>query len=135
VPYAPSPLRRPISSTLNLVSCVLRITTNVESEQFRACSLEPYRVERGTAHYMVSARDFNDLPGQVQDAIAFLGAKGSQVRSLLSVPGARGVLDFAVEVDTSQFRFASLPSELVQKAGLLGLALELSQYPKGENGC
>jgi hypothetical protein len=98
-------------------------------------SIKPYRFEKGTAHFQVSECDFDDLPGQVREAAAFLSSNRAEIASLLSAPAASGVLDFAVEVVASEFRFAALPPDLVREAGSLGLGLELSQYPKGDPSC
>jgi hypothetical protein len=115
------------------MSCVLRVTADGLDESLSHMLLKPYRFERGTAPFQVSQCDFNNLHGQVQDAAEFLDANEIDLAKLLGTPGAAGVLDFAVEVVVAEFRFASFPSNLVRKAGSLGLALEVSQYPRQEN--
>lgn len=112
------------------MSCVLRITSENLRESLPSISLKPYRFENGTAHFEVSKCDFDNLPGQVAEATAFLSASKAELSTLLAAPTATGVLDFAVEAPRSEFRYAALPSALVREAASLGLAIELSQYPE-----
>jgi len=112
------------------MSCVLRITCENLQEGLRDVSLRPYRFENGTAHFQVSKCDFDNLPGQVKEATVFLNTNRDELSALLAAPTAAGVLDFAIETSSSEFRFAALPSALVREAASLGLAIELSQYPK-----
>lgn len=115
------------------MSCVLRVTVDGLAEALSILSFKPYRLDRGTAHFLVSDCDFDNLPGQVHDAADFLRNYEVELANLLQTPGAAGVLDFGVEAVTSEFRFANFPADLVRKAGSLGLALEVSQYPVGES--
>jgi hypothetical protein len=112
------------------MSCILRITSENLREVLAGLSLKPYRFEHGTAHFQVSGCDFDNLPGQVKEATAFLNTSRVELSALLAAPAASGVLDFAVEAAGAEFRFAALPADLVREAASLGLAIELSQYPK-----
>lgn len=115
------------------MSCVLRVTADGLAEALRGMRIKAYRFECGNAHFQVSECGFNDLQGQVQDAEAFLAANENELTALLGIAGAAGVLDFALEVVTCEFRSSRFPANLVRIAGSLGLALELSQYPAEEN--
>jgi hypothetical protein len=115
------------------MSCVLRISAAQLAERLPLTAVKPYRVENGTAHFDVSGRDFDDLPGQVNDAIAFLRSNATDLKLLLSAVGAEGVLDFAVEASADTFQFAAFSASLVREASGLGLGLELSYYPLGKN--
>jgi hypothetical protein len=117
------------------MSCVLRITSEALSARLPSLSIRPYRFEKDTAHFQVSKCDFDDLPGQVREAAAYLISNRAELASLMSAPAASAVLDFAVEVVASEFRFARLPAHLVREAGSLGLGLEISQYPSGDVSC
>ncbi len=97
-----------------------------------ASGLIPYRLENGIAHFQVSAAGFEDLKAQTNDAIAFLRANEVQLSKAMSRPDASGVLDFAVEWRDAMVQSNCFSSELVREAGRLGLALELSHYPKAE---
>lgn len=112
------------------MSCVLRIASDKLDLILGGISLKPYRLQGGTAHFQVSECDFDNLPGQVRDAVSFLSLRRHEIAALMAASTASGVLDFAVEGAGSEVRFAALPAVLVREAGALGLALELSQYPK-----
>ena len=97
-----------------------------------ASGVVPYRVEGGIAHFHVSDAGFDNLEAQITDAIAFLRSKEEQIRSAMSRSGASGALDFAVEWREAPIQSNRFSAELVQAAGHLGLALELSHYPQAE---
>jgi hypothetical protein len=111
------------------MSCVLRVTSPKLNEHLALVSVAPYRNEKGCAHFSVSACGFDDFPGQLRDALAFLAANAADVAALMRAIGSSGVLDFAVEVRGEGFQFRAFPPTLVQQAAALGLGLELSLYP------
>jgi hypothetical protein len=81
----------------------------------------------------VSEAPWSDLRKQISDACAFLDRHAEEIRTLRAGGAVEDMsLDFPVHqrigVSTlTQFEF--FPAELVQKAGSLGLGLELSIYP------
>jgi len=80
---------------------------------------------------VVSKKEFSDFPGQVRDALSFLGRHRRAVRALRRRNGVESAtLDFGVERRPDATVQAQVfPEELVRTAGELGLALELSFYP------
>jgi hypothetical protein len=115
------------------MSCVLRVSRDGLDDCLLGIALKPYRVEGGTAHFDVSDCGFDNLTGQVGEAIRFLSVHAADIRQLMCASGASGVLDFAVERAGATFEFSALPANLVREAGALGLALEISHYPSSEN--
>lgn len=111
------------------MSCVLRVTSDDPNLALSPLSLQPYRNDRGTTHFLVSECDLDNLQGQVQDATDFLVANEAALAVILGAPGTTAALDFATEVSASTFCYAKLTPELVRRAGSLGLALEVSIYP------
>jgi hypothetical protein len=92
------------------------------------------RHERSGVHISASDADFSEFPQQVEEATAFLRANAAEVRRLCEFPGVEGVtLDFGIARRDVAVQCDLLPAELVQQAGLLGLAIELSQYPVEES--
>ena len=116
------------------MSCVLRFSSPRLDARVQQISVKPYRVERNTAHFDVSKRDFDDLSGQVSDAVNFLQTHAAELKQMLSDPGAEGTLDFAVESREGTFHFDTFPATLVREAGSLGIALTVSHYPVTESG-
>lgn len=116
--------------TLPPMSCVLRFTSPMLREQLFGVSLTPYRIEKECAHFSVSQSDFDDFPGQLSDAVAFLSANAADVTLLMGSAEAVGALDFAVEFRDEGFQFRTFPPTLVRQAGAMGLGLELSLYPE-----
>jgi hypothetical protein len=98
-------------------------------ELLAGVALKAYRIENGCAHFSVSQCDFDDFPGQLRDALAFLSANAADVTLLMGTAEAAGVLDFAVECRDEGFQFRTFPSTLVRQSGAMGLGLELSLYP------
>jgi hypothetical protein len=115
------------------MSCVLRISAPDIKNRLAAVRVQPCRLERGTAHFIVSDREFEDLPGQVIDALAFVQQHAGDIRSMLASAGAHGSLDFAVSFPEQGFGTRSFSPALVQAAASVGLGLELSAYPGGEH--
>jgi hypothetical protein len=50
----------------------------------------------------------------------------------MMAPGAKGALDFAVHIPAQGFATRSFPASLVEAAGTVGLGLNLSAYPAGD---
>jgi hypothetical protein len=85
---------------------------------------------KSAVHAEVSAAEFEDLPGQVADAIAFLRANHSQIQAALAFPGVdAAALDFAVRHLDVTIDSKYLGPEILVLAGGLGLGIELSIYP------
>jgi len=79
----------------------------------------------------VSATDFNDLEGQVEDAIRFLKSNREELKRLRRFQGVEDVrLDFAVEAKDVFVQSNYLPPELLALAAELGVGIELSIYPQ-----
>jgi len=114
------------------MSCVLRVTAPDIATAAHRLAVKPYRVEGNCAHFDVSVADFDDLAGQIADAIAFLKRHKAEVDELMALPSSDGVLDFGVARRHVAAQFGRLSAELVCLAGKAGLALELSLYPVGE---
>ena len=99
------------------MSCVLRISVpNVEAA-LQSLSISPYRVENGTAHFDVSDASFDNFNGQIEDAITFLSANGTDVKRLMSKSNASGGLDFGIDWRNVVAQFDTLPAALVRLAG------------------
>jgi hypothetical protein len=82
----------------------------------------------------VSRREFDDFPGQVIDAIAFLKEHEQAIAKLRAAPGVDDIrLDFPIHLRIDRHKifaqFDYFSQELVSLAGALGLGLELSIYP------
>lgn len=81
----------------------------------------------------MSEAPFTDLPGQVQDAMAFLADHAVEVARLVAFPGVEEVvLDFGVARRDVAVQTDRLPTELIRAAGRLGLGVDLSSYPTEE---
>ena len=111
------------------MSCVLRISGPGINAALSKISLEPYRNEEGTIHFEVSEADFGHFTAQIKDSISFLQTHIADVKLMMSEPGTRGILDFAIEWRDVAVQVDNFPVALVREAGSLGLALEISHYP------
>ncbi|MDR2328370.1 MAG: hypothetical protein LBE58_02100 [Comamonas sp.] len=111
------------------MSAVLRVSALNVDVCLASTSIQPYRLENGTAHFLVSDCDFDDVPGQLQDALAFLSDHAAEISQLMLNPNSAATLDFAREVRGEGFQYLAFPAVLVQRAGALGLGLEISLYP------
>jgi hypothetical protein len=81
----------------------------------------------------VSDREFEDLPGQVDDALEFLKQHSDELRSLMA-SNAKGSLDSAVSIPSQGFAARSFPAPLVAAAGAMGLGLDLTAaYPPDDD--
>jgi hypothetical protein len=135
---------------LGLGMCVLRVSSQTGSfKAFLASSRLPAyatfdkgeiaekRSGRTYTHYGfkcgVSDREWDDLPGQVQDAIAFLREHEGALRFLLANHPVDDIrLDFPHTVRLSEeiaVQCDYFPPELIRLAGVLGIGLELTLFP------
>jgi len=101
----------------------------------RSTSRPEKRHEMSGFRVHVSRHKPDDLPAQIQDAIAFLKEHSNGIAALRSAQGVEDMrLDFAVDLridrETTMAQFEYFPPELVSLAGALGLGLELSVYPQ-----
>ena len=86
--------------------------------------------QRSGVNVLASDADFNDFPRQVEEALGFLLDRADEVRRLCAWPGVEGAyIDFGVERRDVAVQCDHLPPDLIRAAGLLGLGIELSQYP------
>jgi len=114
------------------MSCVLRVSGPGATAALSRISLEPYRVEQGTAHFDVSKAGSREFAAQVADAVTFLRSHAPDLKVLMNQPGVEGVLDFGNEWRDVAAQFDTFAVELVREAGNLGLALALAHYPLSE---
>lgn len=129
--------------------CFLKIFSEVESfEPYAARTQIPVfkihnrgdtpgrRIDKSQSAYRisfdVSDREWDDLPGQITDAIAFLEQHGSEIRSLIdSHPVSDAYLDFPVysRLDGEIVSFTDhLPKRLVSLCAQAGLGIAITQY-------
>jgi hypothetical protein len=84
----------------------------------------------------VSAKEWSDLPGQVQDALQFLAENERELRRLRAFPGVDGLeLDLPIEQRmgvTTVTQSDRLPANLLLAAGQLGIDIVVSIYPVSE---
>jgi hypothetical protein len=116
------------------VTCVLRISAPAIEAAVRGLSLQPYRLEDATAHFLVSEAGFDELAAQVEDAIAFLKRCKEDVAKLMDLPSAEGWLDFGIADRHRPAQSNHFPPELVCLAGKAGIGLEMSTYRVEEPG-
>lgn len=93
------------------------------------------RNERSGFAVTVSEASWESVRPQVEDAIAFLTKHGEAIKLLRAAPGVEDMrLDFPVDlrIDRAQImtQFDYFPPELVSLAGVLGLGIEISVYPR-----
>jgi hypothetical protein len=131
--------------------CVLHVSGR-ELDPAVAKGLDPYRVYRAgdprrrsrpdgprwtTSGFSVIVSDApcSDLTRQVGDACAFLDKHAEALRTLRTSGAVEDMrLDFPIHLRIGKdvlAQFELFPAELVEKAGALGLGLELSIYPSG----
>ena len=92
------------------------------------------RHERSGFTADVSVKEWNDLPGEIEDAKAFLAEHGTELLRLRSFPGVGGLeLDFPVHlrIGTNQIVVQSdrLPADLLLAAGRVGVDIVITIYP------
>jgi hypothetical protein len=99
---------------------------------FPASQPDGRKHQRSGVNVLASGADFGEFPFQVEEALAFLLNRADEVRRLCEWPGVEGAyLDFGVERRDAAVQCDFLPPDLIRAAGLLGLGIELSQYPAG----
>ncbi len=128
------------------MSCVLRASgTDFEPESFlegselRAGANPIYR--RGEPrpggetwqssgfHVGVSEAEFNDLPGQIRDAVRFLSVHEEELQRLGRFEGVEAVcLDFAIDRKDVAVQSDVFDAELLWRAGALDIDLVVSHY-------
>ena len=111
------------------MSAVLRVSGLNVGVCLANTTIQPYRLENGTAHFLVSDCEFDDVPSQLQDALDFLNDHAAEISLLMLTPNSAATLDFAREVRGEGFQYLAFPAVLVQRAGALGMGLEISLYP------
>jgi hypothetical protein len=78
----------------------------------------------------VSAREFCDLNGQVDDAVGFLRENDRELRRLRDFPGLERMdLEFPVEDRDLVFQRDAFPHQLLLLLGELRIGLIVSRYP------
>ena len=86
--------------------------------------------ESSGLHIVVSEADFDNMQGQIQDAISFMKHHQAELERLCKFPGVEGsYLDFGIAKRDVVAQYDYLPPELLYLAGSLGIGIELSQYP------
>jgi len=81
----------------------------------------------------LSARDFSDLGGQVQDAIQFLSDNNSELRRLRAYSEVEGmIVDFPVVAPDVLVHTSEFPARLLFVLGDLNIDLAISAYVKSE---
>lgn len=77
----------------------------------------------------VGAASFDDLPGQIREAVAFLDEYEDELRRLSAFPGVEGVgLDFGLRRRDVVAQTDVLPSELLWRAGALDIDITVTHY-------
>lgn len=83
---------------------------------------------------VLSEADFHEFHRQVDEATAFLEAEKDEIARLRSFPGMESMtIDFGIARRDVLVQSDYFPPSLVRLAGELGLGIELSQYPVGED--
>jgi hypothetical protein len=78
----------------------------------------------------VSAREFTDLNGQVDDAVGFLKENDHELRRLRDFPGLERMdLEFPVEDRDLVFQSDAFPYQLLSLLGDLRIGLIVSRHP------
>ena len=113
------------------MSCVLHVSAVDLEARLQALTFRPYRIEQGTAYFLVSDSSFDDLPGQVEDALEFLRKHANEICAVTAAGGVDATLDFAVEYWEPGFFTRSFPASLISASAGAGLGLALSAYPSG----
>jgi hypothetical protein len=81
----------------------------------------------------VSDAGFDDLPGQIRDAIGFLDEHEDELRRLGSFDGVELVcLHFGVRWQGTAVQTETFPPELLWRAGALDIELAISHYVVAE---
>jgi len=123
--------------------CVLRVSgEQFDVDEFmRDSNLSPYQIfHKGERRFPESSRNktcWDDLPGQSDDALSFLRRFPDELERLVGFPNVEDVrLDFPYELRIGRLGIVGqcdyLPSTLLREAGNLGIGIELSLYPAGD---
>jgi hypothetical protein len=88
------------------------------------------RSEQSGVHIVASDGDFDDLQGQIAEAIEFLQNHTDQLKRLSGGPGIESLtLDFGIHRRNAIVQCDRFPPEVLKLAGGLGIGIELSHYP------
>jgi hypothetical protein len=99
------------------------------STQFPASSMTR-KSECSGMNISVSVREFSELRGQIEDAIAFLAGNDRELKRLRDFPGVERLdLDFPIEDRDMVFQRDAFPAQLLSLLGRLGIGLIISRYP------
>lgn len=84
--------------------------------------------------FLVSDADLDDLKGQFEDMLLFVGIQGDALVEFCKRPEFSDVVfDFGCEYPPAGgFLFRGFPREVVAAAASCGAALEVSLYPQSE---
>jgi hypothetical protein len=87
----------------------------------------------------VSLKEWKDLPGQIEDAKAFLAEHGAELLRLRSFPGVEGLeLDFPMHLRVGANHIVvqsdRLPADLLLAAGRMGVDIVITIYPPPSEG-
>jgi hypothetical protein len=128
-----------------VMACVLRVSGIPEAIQDWLSSsglaervyprARPSRSGKAFVNLEVSDADFDDIGGQIRDAVAFLKQFGSTVEQLAHTSGIdRVVLDFGTAMPADRaWHSVVLPRELIHHAGRAAVDVEISSYPVEES--
>lgn len=135
------------------MSCILRASgVDFDVTAFVAsCELEPLKVfkkgearypasqpegptrERSGINFEVSDADFSELELQMQEALTFFQQHEIFISALKAFPGVENVtIDFGAEIHPLGWCSFNFSSDLLLAVGRLGISLELSVYPIGD---
>lgn len=112
--------------------CELRLGGSKEAVQrFVARNfLVPDAVFEKGINICVSDAGFDDVQGQIEEAIAFLETSGEQLYEICKSFGIeRARLDFGLEQKDTWTQGCTLPADLLYLAGSYNIDIELSLYP------
>lgn len=88
------------------------------------------RSEQAGMTVIVSTREFSDLSGEIEDAIAFLKHNDQELRRLRDFPGLQRMeMDFPIEDRDTVYQRDAFPHELLLLLGNLRIGLMISRHP------
>ncbi|HEV3305746.1 MAG TPA: hypothetical protein VGZ91_04840 [Candidatus Sulfotelmatobacter sp.] len=83
----------------------------------------------------VSAREFSELRGQIDDAVEFCSENGRELKRLREFPGLEKMdIDFPIEDRDVVFQRDAFPHQLLLLLGELGIGLIISRLPMQSMG-
>ncbi len=124
------------------MGCILRVAgVDLDADScLRVCELEPCSIFRKGETYRgrvmqrsgfsveVSSAGWDDLPQQIEDAIAFLELNQFKLEKL-QFPGIEWrILDFPVESRDVASQCDIFPARLLKLAGNIGIDIEISRH-------